>query len=232
MNIVKLLRKRAAGGGASPLLNGLVAYWKLDETSGTRFDSVDTNNLTDNGSVGYAIGKIGNAASFVAANSEYLSTSPLLGGTAWTISLWLKIRSSPSTRYAVFGEFNAGGFTRHYCYVIATRQLQLDEFPPSGTDPSSLTPTVLALDTWYHIVVVQTAPGSRKLYLNTNEEATNSEVYTGAAPDELRFGGRVNASGDYANTDMDEIGIWDRALSAAEITALYNSGAGITYPFV
>ena len=30
---------------------------------------------------------------------------------------------------------------------------------------------------------------------------------------------------------MDEIGIWNRALSSSEVTTLYNSGAGVSYPF-
>jgi hypothetical protein len=30
---------------------------------------------------------------------------------------------------------------------------------------------------------------------------------------------------------IDEVGIWKRALSASEITTLYNSGSGTTYPF-
>ena len=30
---------------------------------------------------------------------------------------------------------------------------------------------------------------------------------------------------------MDEIGVWSRALTATEVTELYNSGNGLAYPF-
>jgi hypothetical protein len=30
---------------------------------------------------------------------------------------------------------------------------------------------------------------------------------------------------------MDELGIWNRVLTATEVTALYNNGKGLTYPF-
>jgi hypothetical protein len=30
---------------------------------------------------------------------------------------------------------------------------------------------------------------------------------------------------------LDEVGFWTRALSAAEVTSLYNSGNGLQYPF-
>ncbi len=30
---------------------------------------------------------------------------------------------------------------------------------------------------------------------------------------------------------VDEVGLWSRALTIAEVTALYNAGAGLAYPF-
>ena len=55
------------------LPTNLIAYWKLDEASGTRNDSKGANHLTDNNTVTQAVGKVGNAAQFTLANSEYLS---------------------------------------------------------------------------------------------------------------------------------------------------------------
>ena len=39
----------------------------------------------------------------------------------------------------------------------------------------------------------------------------------------------TNTAG-FAGT-IDEVGVWGRVLSASEVTALYNSGAGVAYPF-
>jgi hypothetical protein len=46
----------------------------------------------------------------------------------------------------------------------------------------------------------------------------------------LTVGYRLEASLTYDGL-IDEIGIWDRVLTPAERTQLYNGGAGITYPF-
>ena len=46
----------------SSLTTNLISYWKLDETSGTRVDSVGNNDLTDNNTVLYGAGKQGNGA--------------------------------------------------------------------------------------------------------------------------------------------------------------------------
>jgi hypothetical protein len=35
----------------------------------------------------------------------------------------------------------------------------------------------------------------------------------------------------YADGQIDEVGIWSRALSSTEVTKLYNGGAGLQYPF-
>lgn len=45
-----------------------------------------------------------------------------------------------------------------------------------------------------------------------------------------QFGGKTGVSPDWIGM-MDEIGTWTRALSPAEITTLYNAGAGLAYPF-
>ena len=50
---------------SNPGTTGLVSYWALDETSGTRYDSHGSNDLTDNNTVGYTTGVQGNAADFI-----------------------------------------------------------------------------------------------------------------------------------------------------------------------
>ena len=70
-----------AGGVALPwyeqdsdLANSLVAFWKLDEASGQRNDSIGTNHLADNNTVLSAAGKVYPlAATFAADANEYLS---------------------------------------------------------------------------------------------------------------------------------------------------------------
>src|SRR3990167_10705009 len=88
---------RAAGasgpfGGHATLTDGLVSYWTLDEASGVRYDSVvaSANDLTDNNTVASATGKFNDAASFLAANSESLSTpNTILGADAnVSASVW------------------------------------------------------------------------------------------------------------------------------------------------
>jgi hypothetical protein len=43
--------------------------------------------------------------------------------------------------------------------------------------------------------------------------------------------GYDNSNTQWSNGSLDEIGIWNRALTTGEISTLYNSGSGKGYPF-
>lgn len=62
------------GPDQSYLSDGLVGYWKLDETSGSASDSAGLNNhLTNNGTTTYVAGKFGNGSEHVPASLQYFS---------------------------------------------------------------------------------------------------------------------------------------------------------------
>ena len=88
LNATVLVSSAATGfapDAGATLGNGLVAFWKLNEQSGTRAAAFSSNDLTDNNTVTFAAGILGNAAVFTSANSEYLSrasNSDLALGTA------------------------------------------------------------------------------------------------------------------------------------------------------
>jgi len=78
--------------------DGLIAFWKMDETSGNRTDAVGSIVLTDHNIVGYGTGKYTNAADFEYANTEYFSAADnatvSFGPTeSFTVSFWYKAES-------------------------------------------------------------------------------------------------------------------------------------------
>jgi hypothetical protein len=225
MNIVKLLRQRATGGAASPLLAGLVSYWKLDETSGTRFDSVSANNLSDNGGVGSAIGKIGNAAEFDTTNK--LSTNTVLSSGPFTVSCWIYADTFSGEGGIVNRYDNSVPADRAWTTYVANDDITF------VIQPTALNiPNVVSAATWHYFAfwyddvaqemgiqfdtTIQTTPQT------TGYPVTNVDFTVGARADGgTAFDGRI-----------DEVGIWSRVLTASERTQLYNGGAGLTYPFV
>jgi hypothetical protein len=225
----------AVGGGSSSLLTDLVGYWKLDEASGTRNDSVGTSHLTDNNTVTQAAGKQGNSAQFTASSSEYLSctdnaTLSLASDTSFTIALWA-YGDSFANFPALFqkGAFNGNGdeYILYWHASFSTWRFLVGNGSSFGTVEWSSAP---ATSTWYFIVCWHDA-AANTINIQVNDGTTVSAAWTGGTQDTTSplHIGRGGTS--YWNGRIDEVGFWKRVLTSAERTALYNSSNGVTYPF-
>ena len=203
----------------------LVHHWKLDETSGTRVDSVGSSDLTDVNTVTSVAGKDGNASRSDVANNEYLRNAdvPVAWSGDWTVSFWVRPTWEGSTD-AVF----CGGVNEHRVYMLADGQL-------TGEVDGANTATKTGLTTdgtvWYHSVMAHNnATGKAQYYIDGAQ--VSSDITTDPETDD----GNVvihaaNAGGIPSTSDMDDVMIWERALNADEVSALYNSGSGRFYDF-
>lgn len=221
------ISRRVASAG-NPLHASLVAYWKFDEASGTRVDSTGRgNSLTDNNTVTSAAGKVGNAAEFVTANSEFLSrssTADLQPGTgSFTIAGWFRA-ATVTGDFGILGKW--GPFAdREYLFDLFNGDLYW--LVDNGSAIHSVIRPV-AINTWYFAVGIYDA-GASQISLTLNQGAAATAAHTGGAhvtsePFEI---GRY-AGGRYFNGLMDEWGFWKRLLTAAEQTQLFNGGSGTT----
>jgi hypothetical protein len=231
----------------TPELYGAVSYWKLDEGSGTRYDSIYNNNLTDNNTVGYGTGgnaKIVNSSYYISGNSEYLSVSD---GTQkglditgpLTFSYWFK-RPATSTKI-VAGKFDSAGAQQSYQLKINASDDKIWFWLSSDGDDTGRgiwisTATFTETSNWHHLVGVYVPGVSMDVYLDGSPLAGSvaigsvpASLYNGTAA--FSFGQDVQGSTTYADGYIDEAGIWNRALSSTEISTLYASGLGLTYPF-
>ena len=206
-----------AAAPVSGLPNGLLAYWKLDEESGVRVDATGNgNDLSDTNAVGFDLGKFGNAAGFDGTNS-LTAASPIIAGDAnFTIAAWI----NPS-------EFNS--------YNIVASSFPLVSFGLNdgylhfyAGGPSDCNGDAVTVNEWSFVVFRRQGNscfGSVNAGTVMITEATDTE-----APANFTIGQEANREG-YFQGLIDEMGVWNRALSDAEITQLYNNGNGISYPF-
>jgi hypothetical protein len=88
----------------------------------------------------------------------------------------------------------------------------------SGSAASAQTATDIALNAWFHSAAVFDSATSRRAYLNGVASSVNTTNRTPAGIDRGRLG-TANLS-DYINGRLAEVGIWDAALTAAEIALL------------
>jgi len=219
------------------LLAGMVAYWKMDETSGT--EAVDATSNDHTASLAgatlpdWVTGKIGNGLMLNGnpdgSGSSYITVPSgadfNFGSADFTYSLWIK-PDNTSVGYALFdaGYGYTNGFYSWY------------EFPGTLTIYSnasliySRTYTLEAGESSH--IVIRRISGEIELFINgtglgketfvDNVECTIPNLLFGQYS-----GGGVNLSGT-----LDEIGIWKgHGLTDAEVSKLYNAGEGLQYPF-
>jgi hypothetical protein len=202
---------------SSGLTNGLVSYYKMDETSGsTMVDSVGSNNGTISGATINQTGKIGKCYSFDGVNDNVrINLGSAL--TNYSISLWGRINNTSNNYWFMSGDGAGGNRFPDIVYENGGHKIL---FRGDDMDSGVRTNTSISTNTWYHVVITSTGT-TKKIYLNgsddTNTLASRTTVFNAA----LRFGERGDGTGDL-NGLLDEIGIWNRVLSATEVTKLYN----------
>lgn len=224
------------------LLDNLVSYWSLDEASGTRVDSHGSNNLTDNNTVGSTTGVVSNAASFVAANSEYLShasnTDLQTGDIDFTLAAWAKLNTKGA--YETVVSKDQYDTSREYLVYYDFPADRFALLVSSGGSSASQT-TLLAQSfgsvptgTWCFIVICHDSINNAlKICVNdgtVDSAAWTTGVYSGSAPFQIGASDDFGTPGSNPlNGEVDEVGFWKRVLTAGEITWLYNSGSGRSY---
>lgn len=224
------------------LLNGLAAYWKLnDALTGTALNSVSTGNLLAlSGAVQGATGLIGSAVQWDSSLSYLSNTTvrPFSGGLpSFSVSLWVYPDVSLSTLGRPWQMIRAG--TSPNCFNLmadnVTNQLVGYVYDVSNNYVfQSSQAQVIREKQWNHVCEVWSINANASLYVN-NVNVTNyvSQTLTkNVAIPNLSFtlgnGYAGNALGGPGR--IDEVAIWNRALNPTEVSALYNSGAGYEIP--
>lgn len=213
------------------LTDNLVSYWKFDGNSN---DSVSTNNGSDtNITYNASYGKIGQGASFNGSNSYILlgESGMPTGSTAKTIAGWVYVSTQPSdTNGLVFFQMGkreaAKLFSIEYYNNGGTYEIWAQDYTSTPKWTYTLT-----TGQWFHVAMTNTGT-TTELFINGSSQTSKTQT---AQNINLVNGdiniGRRSGDGWFWNGYIDEVGIWSRALTTAEITTLYNGGSGLTYPF-
>jgi hypothetical protein len=215
------------------LTDNLLAYWKLDESSGNASDSTASGlTLTNNNTATYSAGKINNGVNLNGSNQS-LRRAPTITGlpnTVFTLAGWFKLNNTTDCVMACFGlDGSNTGAALQLSGSKFTTEFQI------GSGTGKVQGSVISTGVWYHVAFV--CDGSNvTLYVDgssagsvsrgSGQANSSGAIILGAW---VSSGGAVN--GNFMNGSIDEIGLWTRALSGAEISQLYSSGSGRTYPF-
>lgn len=183
------------------------------------------------------LGFVGNdkhVANFVSANTERLkrtdNASLSITGNM-TISCWVKFDTTTSR--AIVGKFLETGNQRSYLIATDSSSRPYITVSSNGT-ATTQEKLVGSLSTaqWYHLVAYYDGANLGVLLNGANEETTpySSGIHDSTA--DFFLGAYNTGATSNLNGQMRCVGIWDRALSANEITELYNDGYPIYYNYL
>ncbi len=219
---------------------GLVNWWPGD---GTPDDIVSGNNLTLSGGVYYTAGEVGQAFLFDGSSGSGQSgTTNVLTKLPFSIDAWVypQLRSDAGPprgkveypNNAVSNDNSGRSGNGFGVNVWTTGSAQYSELTVEYSVPTQfrVVPGVsFASGQWYYIAVVYTS-GNVKTYVD------------GQLKDDFNFGQGTEFGVNYVrvgrhNEDpgwgtrrffkgaLDEVDVYDRALSAGEVQAIYNAGS-------
>ena len=208
------------------LTNGLVGFWTMNgkdynsaSTTAEVLDKSGNNNNGDNSGATPAIGKLGQALSFNGLNS-YVYMPNNTANNNMTFSGWIK-PSVANGYIATEGIPNSG--IRYQLY-FSSQKLAWGCY--QGPWVTVMSDNAISTGVWTHFVAVidSTISNGMALYINGIKQA-NTDTITACSPyGGLYLGAYIWPISDYYKGLLDEVRIYNRALSADEIKQLYLMG--------
>jgi hypothetical protein len=207
------------------LATGLQALYTFDSNGND--SSGNGRNLNLIGSPGFAAGQFGQALDLHGNASQYASRSVNdsafdFGSNNFTIQLWVNFNTVGHVQTLIekFANQTGPGWTVTTAFAGTKYQFYSNAILNSNFSPTA--------GVW-HDILVERSGSSFGLYVDGSMAA--STVYSNALDSSslpLLIGRRNSGDGRDFSVDgrIDDVAIWNRALTTAEITTLWNGGAG------
>lgn len=230
------------------LSNAPIVYYEFDETSGTAANN--SGSLSANSDYnGTLTGTItlnqtsftngGNAFDFGGGRITFADTLGAM--TEWTVEAWINVASTGISDAHLFGndlggwnddvligmspEGNTGGVGAGNFGVVQQGS------PGSVRDHAG--GTTLSINTWHHVVVTgSTTAGELSVYVDGTLAETNSSLTNGVSfgDNAYAIGAKRATGGNEFDGLIDEVAVYNRALTGTQINNNFNSITSVPEP--
>ncbi|MEK7500082.1 MAG: LamG domain-containing protein [Patescibacteria group bacterium] len=204
--------------------SSLVGYWKFDEGTGTSAADSSGNGNTGTLTNGptwsstvpttaftnpYSVSFDG-TDDYVAIGNSITS----LGTTAVTVSSWVRTNSIGANQYILDASTDGGSGNGLSVRIRDNGTIRFWHYNAAANANSVGT---LSANVWYHVAVTWDGTTNR-IYINGSPDGTNTGDSNSLGS--IYQIGHSNVLGGFFNGRLDDVRIYNRALSATEITAL------------
>jgi hypothetical protein len=206
----------------------MISWWRGE---GNAQDARGLHNGTLQGGAAFAGGRVGQAFSLDGLNDAILlGNQSGLQPASLTLEAWINVNSIPNGEVQnIFAKWGFDSTVDSYLFGVINNGGQLQAFGAIGdgsTGDGGLQGGSFPTGGWNHLAMTYNAPDSvHKLYLNGAEVASRTRPNGIFPTASLAYIGRQDSPLERLfNGLIDEMAIYSRALSAAEIQAIFNAG--------
>ena len=195
---------------------GLVAAWPFLEVAGTNCTSIGATNI---------IAKLVNGPFWMTPSSDFAltfdgvndyvetSTGVIPSGGDFTVAFWAQAPAAPSTHREILSQGSTGNAL--YIGTDAANNLRL------GDGWGAVSPAIpFPVGGWHHFTIVKSTNETIFYLDGTNRLSRGWGIPNPTASTGLRFGRQYGSGGEYWPGSLDDVSIWNKALSDAEVQGL------------
>ena len=143
-----------------------------------------------------------------------------LSSDNFSLSIWVKMNSAVVS--LIYSNMASSNLRNIYILGNADRTIEF-RCENGASRSSSTSTTALTLGVWYHIVATYSTTTGSNIYVNSVSEDTNSYVALDRASHSVAaIGAYALSLGSFFEGELDQFRIFNKALSAGEVTTLYN----------
>ena len=232
------------GTNVSSVWNGEALGTSLDTSIHRVYNGDNVNDTSGNaqngtnvGGVTFTTGKIGNAFTFNGSNYVSLPNNSLNLTGDFSISLWMMRKSAG--QFKIFSNLWNGATPYGWILQISNGVLRCVLGNGTSTLVAFLeSSSALSADV-FHLITITKSNTSLKMYidgsLNSSTTYTNGTVVYAATHYPMIGAWKYDNDSPLGfmenGSKIDAVNVWNKELTAGEITSLYNSGNGAEYPF-
>lgn len=166
-------------------------------------------------------------------SNDYIYTSGFTLGAAYSFSIWFKIDAQASL---IFNNtllnsehYYTSGYDNFVFRISNATTIHLYSYSGrSSAEIITITVPTLSTGTWYNLVLTNPGSGSAQGYLNGNSVTTSgstSRAFTDLQNTKgLIIGDNLTNNNGPFNGELDEVAVFNTALSASDVSSIYNSG--------
>ena len=212
--------------------NGLVGYWPFNGNAND--ESGNGNNGTVNGAT-LTPDRFGNAMTAynfngTSSNQDYIiANNPISNQESFTISYWISRTDVLNNKWHLMIN-NNNNYTGTYEMISVKDTIYFRNFGNGVVNFDMKQKVDIPNNTAFNVCVTSDT-NSTKLFINGVQYQQNSTQKLKPIAGQLFIGKHANfnvQSNSSFNGTLDDIGIWNRALTQEEITNLYNANQCIT----